>query len=116
MDKRSKGTIGEQLAIKFLRRHGYKILSRNFRTKTGEIDIIAQDRKSIVFIEVKLRDTLSFGYPSEAVNRTKAYHLQKTALIYLTKNNFSETPYRFEILSILKEDRRYRIEIIPLEI
>lgn len=115
MDKREKGNIGEQLAVRFLKTQGYRILSQNFKTKTGEIDIIAKDKKSIVFIEVKLRDSLSFGYPSEAVNRTKISHLQKTALTYLAQNKLQDTPYRFEIVSILKEGKKYKIEIIPLE-
>jgi len=115
VDTRSKGSTGEELAVRFLRRRGYRILCRNFRTKTGEIDIIARDKKSLVFVEVKLRESTSFGYPSESVGKTKISHIQKSALFYITRYNLFDIPYRFEVVSILKEGRGYKIDIIPLE-
>jgi putative endonuclease len=116
VDKRSKGAAGEELAVRYLKKRRYKILCRNFRTKSGEIDIIASKNNATVFIEVKLRNSASFGYPYEAVDKTKATHLQKTALAYLIQNNLSESPCKFEIVSILKDGDEYKIDIIPLDL
>jgi len=115
VDTRNKGKSGEDIAVQFLKRRGYRILERNFRTKFGEIDIIARDRKTTVFIEVKLRESISSGYPSESVVKAKMYHLQNTALSYLKIHNLSDTPYRFEVVSILKDGNLYKIDLIPLE-
>jgi putative endonuclease len=69
------GSWGESIAAKFLTRKGYIILERNFRCRLGEIDIIALDRKSIIFIEVKTRRNQKYGLPCEAVNTQKIRHL-----------------------------------------
>ncbi|MCM8829873.1 MAG: YraN family protein [Candidatus Omnitrophica bacterium] len=115
VDTRSKGKTGEELAVRFLRKRGYRIVCRNFKTKSGEIDIIAKDGQCIVFVEVKLRESISSGYPSESVGKTKISHIQKASLLYLSKHNLSNIPYRFEVVSILKEDRNYKIDLIPIE-
>ena len=116
MNKRKAGQEGEELAVKFLKKRGYRILSRNFSTRQGEIDIIGKDRNSIVFFEVKTRNSTGFGYPAESVTGTKAERIKKTALYYLMKNRLTDTPYRFEVVSILKTDpNRYDIDIIPME-
>jgi putative endonuclease len=116
MDKRKAGRAGEDLAANFLKRHGYRILDRNFFTRQGEIDIIARDRKGIAFVEVKMRNSPDFGYPAEAVTVTKSKRVQKTALYYLMKNRLNNIPYRFEVISILKRGTGgYTIEKIPLE-
>ncbi len=116
MNRREKGDKGEEIAIRFLKRRGYRILDRNFFTHQGEIDIIARDRKGLAFVEVKMRNSKSCGYPAEAVTGTKARHIQKTALYYLMKKKMKDMPYRFEVLSILKSGAGdYTIEIIPLE-
>lgn len=116
MDTRRKGTEGEDLAVKFLRKRGYKILCRNFFTRQGEIDIIGKDKGSIVFLEVKTRNSSKFGCPAESVTGIKAERIRKTALYYLVKNHLTETPYRFEVVSILKAGAdRYAIDVIPLE-
>lgn len=116
MDTRSKGTTGEELAVKFLKKRGYRIICRNFRTKAGEIDIIARDGKTTVFVEVKLRENTVFGYPAEGVIKTKITHLKKAALSYLIQKGISDTPCRFEVVSILKEGDGYRIDLLPLEL
>ncbi|MDD3725765.1 MAG: YraN family protein [Candidatus Ratteibacteria bacterium] len=115
MNNRVKGITGEKLAVKFLKKRGYRILCRNFRAKTGEIDIIAREGRCIVFLEVKLREGTSFGYPAEAVIKTKKAHLQKTALSYIMRHNLTDIPYRFEVVSILEEGENYKIDLIPLE-
>jgi putative endonuclease len=106
------GSKGESLAVKFLKTKGYKIISKNYKTSIGEIDIIAQDGETVVFIEVKTRANDSFGYPFEAVHRKKRRKLRNLALLYL-KNNGQELPVRFDVLSIMyTEDSIKEIEHI----
>jgi putative endonuclease len=94
------GSKGEDLAIRFLRKKGYRIIKRNYKTFVGEIDIIARDGNTIVFVEVKTRTNNSFGYPFEAVNKKKRQKLKNLALLYL-KSQVKESPVRFDVLSIL---------------
>ena len=82
--KRGKlGRRGEAIAVSFLKRQGYKIIERNYRSKLGEIDIIAREKDNIVFVEVKTRRSDDFGLPQEAVSYRKQYRLTKIALGYL---------------------------------
>ena len=65
-----------------------QILTRNYRKATGEIDVIAQDGRTIVFVEVKQRSTVRYGQPAEAVNRAKMQHIVRTAMLYLAEAEF----------------------------
>lgn len=82
MRKKSLGNLGENLALKHLHDHGYKILDRNFRSKFGEIDIVAQDGDVLVFIEVKTRWSKKFGPPEEAITPWKIKHIIKAGQYY----------------------------------
>lgn len=100
---RDRGLKGEALAINYLKKKGYKILERNYRTKFGEVDIIASKDGVIVFIEVKTRSTDAFGAPEEAVTSQKQERVKKTALYYL-KHLRTIPPLRFDVISVeLKE-------------
>ena len=90
------GSEGEDLAVRFLQKKGYRIVARNYKTPVGEIDIIARDGDTIVFIEVKTRTDISFGYPFEAVNKRKRQKLKNLALLYL-KRQGKESPVRFDV-------------------
>ncbi len=114
MNKIEIGKSGEEEAINFLKRNKYKILNRNFKTKFGEIDIIAKKNGEIVFIEVKTRNTTLFGYPEEAIDKRKINHIQKVATYYLQRNKI-KIPFKFEVLSILTKNGRKEIKVIPLE-
>ncbi len=105
------GIKGEGLAVKFLKNKGYKIISRNFKTPIGEVDIIAQDGKILVFVEVKTRSDDSFGRPFEAVNHRKREKLKKVALYYM-KHHRNDMPLRFDVLSIEMDGERSKIEHI----
>ena len=70
-DRKQVGELGEKKAIKYLKENGYKIMQHNFKCRTGEVDIIAMDGKTIVFIEVKTRRSLSYGLPCESVTAAK---------------------------------------------
>ncbi len=105
------GKEGEEIAITYLRKKGYRILRRNYRTVFGEIDIIAKDKDTIVFTEVKTRTDETFGYPFEAVNRRKREKIKKVALAYIKKLK-REVPARFDVLSINFENEKKQIKHI----
>ena len=112
---REKGFEGEQLAAKFLKANGYRILERNYRTKSGEIDIIARKNRSIVFIEVKTRSNDSFGSPVEAVDRRKLAKLEIVANQYIQKKEIEDAAFRFEVITITKINNAWQCEIIPVD-
>lgn len=97
------GNKGEDLAVIFLEKKGYKIIAKNYRNYVGEIDIIARDGETTVFIEVKTRANDSFGYPFEAVHNKKRLKLRNLALLYMKKQG-EEIPIRFDVLSIMYTD------------
>ena len=106
-----KGKQGENLACSFLENKGYSILARNFVYKGHEIDIIAQDKNEIVFVEVKQRESNIFGEPYLAVNRKKQMIIVRVADYYLRKFNISFEA-RFDIISITLNDNSPNIEHI----
>jgi putative endonuclease len=91
----------ENLAADYLSKHGYKILERNYRSVFGEIDIIAKDKKTICFIEVKSRSSQEFGLPTEAIHLTKRKHMVNSARSYLKDFNMSDISARFDVISII---------------
>lgn len=99
--KQSVGKQGEAAALVFLQNLGYKIVARNYRTVTGEIDIIAQDKAILVFIEVKTRKTQTFGLPYEAVDFRKQAKIRKVALQFLAEKHVECRTLRFDVISIL---------------
>jgi len=105
------GEKGEELAVEFLRKKGYKIKVRNFKTRIGEIDIIAGDGDTLVFVEVKTRESLEYGHPFEAVNIRKRKKIASVALLYLKR--FEELPpCRFDIVSIFINNGTPECELI----
>lgn len=95
----SKGKIGEKHAIKHLINNSYIVVEKNYRTRVGEIDIIARDKDVLVFIEVKSRTSLKFGYPREAVDYHKQKKIRQVAEIYLL-NNKIYPEIRFDVVEI----------------
>jgi len=108
---RRLGIKGEEVAVGFLKKKGYKIVSRNFKSSVGEMDIVAEDGDTLVFVEVKTRTDDSFGHPFEAVTRRKQEKLRKVALSYL-KHCRREAASRFDVLSIETNGDSYKIEHI----
>lgn len=103
MYKRHKtGRQGEDLACKYLEKNNYKILTRNFRCKQGEIDIIAYDTENneIVFIEVKTRNNQKFGSPIDAVDKTKIKHMLNTIKYYIYINKLDKYFIRIDAIEI----------------
>ncbi|MDR3589681.1 MAG: YraN family protein [Negativicutes bacterium] len=95
------GGAGEQIAADFLLQAGYQLLARNYRAKTGEIDIIAQKNGTIAFVEVKTRSNYNFGSPAEAVTYIKQRKIISTALNYLKSSAGTDKPFRFDIIEVL---------------
>ena len=107
------GKRGEEATADFLTQKGYRIIERNYKNKLGEIDIIAKDKKTLCFIEVKTRSNLRFGYPEEAVTERKQKKLNKVALTYLKQYNLLHIPARFDIASvILNNQNKIEVKII----
>ena len=114
LNKQQKfGRRGEAYAVFLLEQNSYIILERNFQTKFGEIDIIAKDGNTIVFIEVKARRTKNFGNPKYAVNKKKQKKISMAALYYLKTTNQTNVKARFDVVSIISESTANpQIEII----
>ncbi len=100
------GKRGEELATVFLEQKGFQIITRNYRQKTGEVDIIAKDNNTLIFIEVKTRSSLLFGQPFEAVTEKKQSQLNRIALDYMTRNKIKNQAARFDVISILIEKNK----------
>lgn len=94
------GQRGENVAAKYLRNQGFKILLRNFRCELGEIDIIARDGKTIVFVEVKTR-TNDDPTPEDQVNSPKRHQITKAARFYLSRYGVPQPPARFDVVAIV---------------
>ena len=95
-----RGFFGEDLATKYLISHGYQILDRNYRTKIGEIDIIAIQYEFLVFVEVKTRTNIDYGYPCEAVNWKKQDKIIKNSFIYMKQKNLFNYQVRYDIIEV----------------
>jgi putative endonuclease len=94
------GSAGEELACGFLVKNGYAIWKRNHRTKFGEIDIIAKDRDTICFVEVKTRVSQRQGPPSEAVLKFKQRNISRAAVVFLKEKKLLEHKARFDVVSV----------------
>ena len=97
---RTIGDSHEEEALRFLQKKGYTILERNFRSRWGEIDIIARDGEYIVFVEVKYRESTAFGFPFEAVIQRKQQRIIKTAIDYIKQHSLVGKDMRFDVISI----------------
>jgi putative endonuclease len=98
--RQSLGKLGENLACTALERRGYAILARRYRTKLGEIDIVARDGLAIVFVEVKARSGDDFGGAAAAVTVWKQRRLTLMALDYLARHRLEERPCRFDVVTV----------------
>ena len=121
MDRRKIGAIGEDVSCEYLEKNGFKIIERNFLTRHGEIDIIAENDRYIVFIEVKLRtvgeNTAKYGRPALAVTKNKMKNIIYSAGIYISKNKI-EKSVRFDVIEVYAEKTdkgtvKYRLKHLP---
>jgi len=105
------GKTGEDLACRELERRGYAIVARRYRCRVGEIDIIARDGATLVFVEVKARDGRAFGGAAEAVTTQKQRRIARLALDYVMRHHLTNRPCRFDVVSIHFGDERPVIEV-----
>lgn len=103
-DNQAKGRRGEQLAKQYLQAHGYQVLASRYRTQFGEVDLIARDKQTLVFAEVKARTGSRYGTPAEAVTRQKQKHLTLAAMAYLQEQDWTECPCRFDVIEVFLQD------------
>lgn len=98
--RRTLGQRGEREAARYLRRQGYKIVARSQRSTLGEIDLVAVDQRTIVFVEVKTRESHEAGHPAEAVDQHKQQQLSRVALAYLRHHDLLAYPARFDVVAV----------------
>jgi putative endonuclease len=109
-----RGARGEKLACRFLRQRGYKVLYRNFKVKQGgEIDIVCRDTDTLVFVEVKTRDTEEYGRPLTAVHSDQQRRISRGALAWLRMLDNPEISFRFDVVEVVVgETTKPRLELI----
>lgn len=105
------GEIGERLACDFLKRKGYKIIDQNYRTRGGEIDIVAKEGDFFVFVEVKTRTNRTFGFPEEAIDSRKLHKLAQTAEQYFIAHHLYNQNYRIDAVSVEIDQETGKMEI-----
>lgn len=112
MDKKELGRKGEEAALRFLKKNGYRIIEKNYVCKLGEIDIIAKEKDTLSFIEVKTRTSTLFGPPQLSVTPSKQMQLSKAALYFLKEKKLEDTKARFDVVAILLGPQGEEIELI----
>lgn len=100
--------------MSFLKKKGYRILEQNFRTPAGEVDIVAEHEKAVVFVEVKTRASMQLGHPFTAITPAKQKKLVKMAKIFLTKHKINGRDCRFDVVSVIvaENEKDPQIELL----
>lgn len=106
------GKRGEALAHSILKKLGYKIIQTNYRCGLGEIDVVAREGKSLVFVEIKTRKGKSLGYAKEAVHPRKQRQISKVALTYMKQNHCEDAKARFDVVAISVSLEGPEVEVI----
>jgi putative endonuclease len=109
--RQSLGKAGEDLACAELCRRGYELLDRRYRTRFGEIDIVARHRGAIVFVEVKARASAAFGGGAEAVTELKQHRLGQMAVDFLARRRLTDQPCRFDVVAVSFDRGRPRVDV-----
>jgi len=108
---KAKGDRGEKIATVYLENKGYTILEHNYRFDKAEVDIVAHNGREIIFVEVKLRSSLNYGHPEDAVTKEKMEQIFKAAEAWLYERKMDGSPARFDVISILsKSDTEHKIK------
>ena len=109
------GARGEEAAARYLRRLGYQVVARDARSRYGEIDLVAVDGRTIVFVEVKTRESADTGHPTEAVDAVKRRRVSRAATAFLKSHGLLESPARFDVVAVTwpPGQRRPTIEHFP---
>lgn len=99
------GKTGEDLAVKYLETHGYRVLDRNYTTDVGEVDIFVTDEKTLIAVEVKSRLSLEYGTPAEAVGHDKIKKISQVTSQYIKKFRLFDVPVRFDVVEVYLGDK-----------
>ena len=111
--KRRLGRRGEEIAVAYLRRQGYRILARNWRCAAGELDIVAREGETLAFVEVRTRRGDRFGTPEESITPAKQAKLVELAQTYLQENGLTDQNWRIDVVAV-EIDRRGRVKRLNL--
>jgi putative endonuclease len=106
------GKLGEDLALKTVKRMGYRCIARNYRCPLGEMDLIAKDGDTLVFVEIKTRRGQSLEWAKEAVDWRKKRQLSKVALAYMKENHCADVKSRFDVVAVNLGSRGKEIEVV----
>ncbi|MBP1753074.1 MAG: hypothetical protein H6Q57_1910 [Geobacteraceae bacterium] len=107
------GEYGEEIAVSYLKKKKYTVVERNYRSKCGELDIVAKEANTLVFVEVKTRRNALYGLPQLSVTHFKQRQISKAALLYLAAKRVGEVNARFDVIAIFLQDNETpRIEHI----
>ena len=114
MNRQEVGKLGEKLAQKFLKKKGYRILETDFRCRMGEIDIVAQQKDYLVFVEVRTKSSLDFGTPEESITQSKKEKIINSALTYISTHQNLPPLWRIDVVAIEvdQKGKSKRIELI----
>lgn len=107
------GRVFEECAARFLQQRGYRIVARNWRCRRAEIDIVAWDRGTLVFVEVRGSRTRGWGDPIESVDRGKRRRLAQGAECFLAAHRLDDVPVRFDVVAIRARSGRVSVELLP---
>ena len=107
------GELGERIAERWLRRAGWRIIQRRFRSGHRDIDLVVEREGTVAFVEVKARRGSRFGQPVEAVNWRKQKELCKSARVWIDRHGRPLEVYRFDVIGVLMENERVRIRHVP---
>jgi putative endonuclease len=112
MQNLKTGQLGEQIAVDYLEKAGYRIIQRNYRCQFGEIDIIAKEGDTIVFVEVKSRRSEIYGLPQLAVGIGKQRRISKTSLYYIQTNRLESFNARYDVVAVSMRSGNWHIELL----
>lgn len=107
------GELGERIAERWLRRHGWRVVQRRFRSGHRDIDLVVEREGTVAFVEVKARQGRDFGDPVEAVNWRKQRELARSASVWIDRHGRPSESYRFDVVGVLVEGERVRIRHVP---
>jgi putative endonuclease len=107
------GELGERIAERWLRRNGWRVVQRRFRSGHRDIDLIVERDDTVAFIEVKARRGSAFGDPVEAVNWSKQRQLARSASVWIDRHGRPSESYRFDVVGVLVEGERVRVRHVP---
>lgn len=107
------GELGERIAERWLKRQGWRVVQRRFRSGHRDIDLVVEREGTVVFVEVKARRGREFGDPVEAVNWSKQKQLVRSASVWIDRHGRAAESYRFDVVGVLVEGERVRVRHVP---